>query len=87
MSDVNVTQPEVTEFFSLGAKYLIAPGSKPDDLLNDAGDLMDSAIEVLNSQMNELNGVMYAALYLMQQAKSVQAEAHQLLFKAGVVKA
>jgi hypothetical protein len=77
--------PPATELFSLSARYLICPDSKPGELMNDASCLMASAIGVLDDGHEELSSAQWAALYLLRQAKAMYDEAQSALIKNGAI--
>lgn len=71
---------EPVEFFTLNAKYLIDPASNIDDLAFDieclhetVGELLQRVVEATESD-GPLNSLVFGALYLFRQAKSVAAE-------------
>lgn len=85
MADITLNQPHMrhAELFSMEATYLICPDSTADQLMNDASSLLGGAIAVLEGAFERLDGQMYAALHLMQQAKGMHDEAHSKLISAG----
>lgn len=87
MADNTVIQSHEAhaELFSMEATYLVSPDSTADQLMNDSSNILDSAIAVLENACERLNGEMYAALYLMKQAKGMHDEAHSRLIRAGAI--
>ena len=87
MTDNTVNQPNEAhaELFSMEARYLVSADSTPAQLMNDTSCILGSAIAVLESAHERLDGKMYAALYLMQQAKGMHDEAHLKLIRSSAI--
>ena len=87
MADNTVIQSHEAhaELFSMSAKYLVSADSTPDQLMNDTSCILDSAIAVLEGAHERLDGEMWAALYLMRQAKGMHDEAHAKLIRTSAI--
>ena len=87
MADDNVNQPHEAHaaLFSMSGRYLISADSTPDQLMNDTSCILNSAIAVLEGAYERLDGEMYAALYLIQQAKGMHDEAHAKLIRTSAI--
>ncbi len=80
----NAGEPDV--LFTLDAKYLVAPNSTADELINDSIQVMDSAIAIVDSEWERLDAKMYGAMFLMKQAQGMQVAALSCLIRAGAIK-
>ena len=87
MADNTVNQPHEAHaaLFSMSGRYLVSADSTPEQLMNDSSCLLGSAISVLEGAHERLDGAMYAALYLMQQAKGMHDEAHSKLIRTKAI--
>lgn len=69
------TAPEAPAFFTLAARYQIAPGATVDSLLNDATCLLEGASVLANDVAADLDrSQLYTLTYLIEMAKNVVRE-------------
>ncbi len=70
---INVAD-ESGEFFSLNAKYLIAPGATLSELSNDFGCLFGAGFAVFEQEGDGLTEAQWAGVYMLRQARAVFEE-------------
>lgn len=85
MANETVNQSAGTAFFAMDARYLVCPESTAGQLMMDSLNFLDSAIAVMETAFESMDPRMYGALYLIQQAKGMQGEAHSILCEAGAI--
>lgn len=74
---VDPTAPEAPEFFTLSARYQIAPGAAANDLLNDAACLLEGAHAFALDIASELDRPqLHTLAYLIQMARNAVSAGH-----------
>jgi hypothetical protein len=66
-------------FFTGWGTYQISQDTTADQLMHDCTDLLDSAIDVLSKNTDTMDGSMFAAYFLLQQAKGMHDSAHTMV--------
>jgi hypothetical protein len=75
-NEVAASEKPKPKFFSHHATYYVAADASPEDLLNDAGCLRESAKGTLFEIAEHMNnGAFYAAMYLVEMGYNALSEA------------